>query len=645
MVTMKGYPVVTKNFQTNIENVYAIGDLVGSAVLKLAIRDSQHLISHINKAYSDNPDLQIGIIGGGIAGIACGYYCQQYGLSYTIYEKTTLLNTVKNFAEEKRIFMEPQEIEIEFPIKFEDCSKSVLLEQFEGLIETHKIPSHVVFDEILSFKQKQNKQFRMKSKTNEYTCDLIILSMGVQGDPVLLSPESTTPRIYYDANQIESVLGRKSSRRLLILGGGDTALENAIRFSPTYNTTLAYRGESFYRPQKKNIEVITNLEESGTLNVLKGRNLIKTSDSEAILHSRKTEDITIPYDAILVNFGNEPPKKWLKRSKVEIDSTWRKSRLYVTLPIMFVLMTALVFKYAYVFGLPMSYSFEPYWTIAYTLFVDIFGIRILFKYKTKFIRMRTLMTMFSQTVFLCIIPFLLGGGLGPWGLIHTWPLNMYVLIYYPSTFYLIYTLVYAFVVIPILTIFFGKSFYCSTLCGCGALAETVGDLSRRYSPQGKKAEKFNPVIYLVLAWAILITILWAIEKITGIYLGTGPLFNVYSIVIDIFLSAFIGLGLYSIWGGRLWCRYFCPLAAWMNLWGKLSRYRIEADAERCIKCEKCNEYCDMGIDVMKFASQGIPVTNKNSFCVGCGWCAEVCPTNVLSYHFRLKRKTKKRDLT
>ena len=48
----------------------------------------------------------------------------------------------------------------------------------------------------------------------------------------------------------------------------------------------------------------------------------------------------------------------------------------------------------------------------------------------------------------------------------------------------------------------------------------------------------------------------------------------YKWFVDVFLGGIIGVGLYFKYSGRVWCRFFCPLAALMHIYARFSRFRI-----------------------------------------------------------------------
>ena len=78
---------------------------------------------------------------------------------------------------------------------------------------------------------------------------------------------------------------------------------------------------------------------------------------------------------------------------------------------------------------------------------------------------------------------------------------------------------------------------------------------------------------------------------------------------------------------------FCPLRMYMNLIGSFaSRFKIVPSRDKCIACGQCSRECQMGIPVMDFAKRAEAVTLKNSSCIGCGICVDVCPVDVLHWN-------------
>jgi polyferredoxin len=283
--------------------------------------------------------------------------------------------------------------------------------------------------------------------------------------------------------------------------------------------------------------------------------------------------------------------------------------------------------------------------LLYTLAVLVFGVRMLLKYRhSGYHRVRTASVMFFQLGFAFLIPYILKGLNRPdFYFSYFWPLKPDYL--FPSTleyfrtdagafgqFLVFWCVVISLVAVPVLTYFLGKRWYCSWVCGCGGLAETLGDPFRQLSDKSVRAwivERW--LIHSVLVAIVVVTAaLWLHEITGGRFLGSLPFAwkQWYGFFIGAIFSGVIGVGFYPILGSRVWCRFGCPQAAILGIFQRFfSRFRITVNGGQCMSCGNCSTYCEMGIDVRAYAQEGANVVRAS--CVGCGVCAAVCPRGVL----------------
>ncbi len=115
--------------------------------------------------------------------------------------------------------------------------------------------------------------------------------------------------------------------------------------------------------------------------------------------------------------------------------------------------------------------------------------------------------------------------------------------------------------------------------------------------------------------------------------SSGNIRTVYGFMIGSMFSGVIGTGFYPFMGNRVWCRFGCPLAAYLGLVQRFkSKFRITTNGGQCISCGNCSTYCEMGIDVRAYAQRGQNIIRSS--CVGCGVCSAVCPRGVLNLENR-----------
>lgn len=281
----------------------------------------------------------------------------------------------------------------------------------------------------------------------------------------------------------------------------------------------------------------------------------------------------------------------------------------------------------------------------YCVVMTVMAIRMYIKYRHNAYQVvRTTVVLFFQVAFAFLIPEMLVRFNMPYfDFKNAWPLdydfffdwNINSLIDSGNIgiFMLVWGITLTLIIVPVMVYFFGKRWYCSWVCGCGGLAETLGDPYRQLSDKSLKSWKIERyLIHSILVLAIIMTLATLASYFTGVseILGikTYDLQFYYGFLVGSIFSGVIGTGFYPVMGSRVWCRFGCPLAAYMGIIQKFkSRFRITTNGGQCISCGNCSTYCEQGIDVRSYAQKGQNIVRAS--CVGCGVCSAVCPRGVL----------------
>ena len=283
--------------------------------------------------------------------------------------------------------------------------------------------------------------------------------------------------------------------------------------------------------------------------------------------------------------------------------------------------------------------------LLYTLVILVMGVRMFARYRhNRYQLIRTGSVMFFQTSFAFLIPEILVRLNQPWyDFKNIWPLDYDFFYAYNlnqlmesgalGMFMLVWGIALAVIAVPVFSYIYGKRWYCSWVCGCGGLAETMGDPYRQLSDKSLRAWKFERwIVHGVLLGTILMTALvlygYFTSDNTVLGLEKESVKKWYGFLIGAAFAGVVGTGFYPLMGNRVWCRFGCPLAAYLGLVQRFkSRFRITVNGGQCISCGNCSTYCEMGIDVRHYAQRGQDVVRSS--CVGCGICAAVCPRGVL----------------
>ncbi len=282
----------------------------------------------------------------------------------------------------------------------------------------------------------------------------------------------------------------------------------------------------------------------------------------------------------------------------------------------------------------------------YCVIMLVMAVRMYIKYRhSKYQMVRTTSVLFFQIVFAFLIPEIMTSlNMPGYDFKNAFPLDYDFFFEWNienltnsgsiGLFILVWGTVLTLVIVPVMVYFFGKRWYCSWVCGCGGLAETLGDPYRQHSDKSLNAWKLERwLVHAVLVFSLVMTLVTLYCYFSGansfIGINSQWIKDTYSFLIGAWFAGVIGTGFYPIFGNRVWCRFGCPLAAYLGLVQRFkSRFRITTNGGQCISCGNCSTYCEMGIDVRAYAQKGENIVRSS--CVGCGICSAVCPRGVLN---------------
>ncbi len=183
--------------------------------------------------------------------------------------------------------------------------------------------------------------------------------------------------------------------------------------------------------------------------------------------------------------------------------------------------------------------------------------------------------------------------------------------------------------------------WCGWLCPMGAWQEICSPVMKHTVQEGWR----NSVKYLVTAlWLALLAFLFfragGIRAVNPFY-STDHGLSITSlapVVVVIVIFALIFTVAYFM-GRRGFCHVFCPVAALMIAGRKIRNLigwpalQLDADASRCIDCNRCSRECPMGLDVHDMVREE---KMENAECIVCAGCADTCPEGAIRYGWARK---------
>ncbi|HOJ63759.1 MAG TPA: 4Fe-4S binding protein [Spirochaetota bacterium] len=181
----------------------------------------------------------------------------------------------------------------------------------------------------------------------------------------------------------------------------------------------------------------------------------------------------------------------------------------------------------------------------------------------------------------------------------------------------------------ILTILLSR-FFCGFLCVIGWLQEIFARIGQKIFKKRFEIPKIVDKPLRFLKYILLVIILFFTWKLGELVISPYDPFAAYAHIpaginelLKDFLIGFIILILmliFSFFYDRVFCKYLCPMGAFLGILNKITLFKIKRDTSTCIKCNKCSKACPANIDVTNLE------VIKTSECINCMECVIVCPT-------------------
>jgi thioredoxin reductase/Pyruvate/2-oxoacid:ferredoxin oxidoreductase delta subunit len=311
-------PHVSPTFETNVPGIFIAGELGGMGLIRNAVEQGRQAIESIRKYKAHQAPLDVVIVGAGPAGFSASLAAMQHRLRAVTIEQESLGGRVFQYPRAKIVMLQPATLPIVGKVKLAATSKEALLEFWQGIERKTgvKIQYHERMEEIA----RTEKGFLVKTSKGSYETRTVLLAIGRGGTPRKLGAQGEElPKVVYRLIDPEQY----RNHRVLVVGGGDSALEAACRLAeqPGATVTLSYRGDAFGRAKPANLENVKDAERAGRLKVLLSSQ-VRTIAPDAVVVKQGEREERLPNDDVIVCAGGVLPTELLKTIGVWVQTKY-----------------------------------------------------------------------------------------------------------------------------------------------------------------------------------------------------------------------------------------------------------------------------------------------------------------------------------
>ena len=311
-------PHVSPNFETNVPNIFIAGELGGMGLIRKAAEQGKQAMDSIQMKKNEGNEFDVVIIGAGPAGLSASLAAKEKQLKYiTIEQEDSLGGAIYKYPRNKVAMTQPVMLPIVGKVEMYDISKEELLGFWLRVL--HETGLHVKFNERMESITKTARGYEVKTPQATYQTANVLLAIGRQGTPRKLDvPGEDQAKVMYRLIDPEQF----RNHHVLVVGGGDSALEAAITISeqPGTNVTLSYRSEAFGRVKGKNRERLQQAEAKKQLRVELKSNVKEIRPDTVRIELANKEIVEIPNNAVIICAGGILPTPFLKEIGVMVET-------------------------------------------------------------------------------------------------------------------------------------------------------------------------------------------------------------------------------------------------------------------------------------------------------------------------------------
>lgn len=319
-------PHVKQTFETNVPGIYIAGELGGMGLIKNAVEQGKQAVENIAKSVKNKnqTDYDLVIAGAGPAGISASLTAKKHGLRFITLEQDSLGGTVFTYPRAKIVMTSDMNLPLYGKVRLSETGKSELLKLWNDALGKNEITikENSKVENIIN----KGDHFEVETiKGERFTTTSILLALGRRGTPRKLGvPGELREKVAYRLLDEENISGKD----IMIVGGGDSAIESAVLLCENNNVSLSYRSETFSRLKPKNAEIIKIKAETGKVNLLFNTNITDIGENDITFFNSKTNEvITLKNDLVYIFAGGELPTQFLKKAGINVNMNFGVSVL------------------------------------------------------------------------------------------------------------------------------------------------------------------------------------------------------------------------------------------------------------------------------------------------------------------------------
>ncbi len=315
-------PALTPQHETNVPNMFIVGELGGLALIKNAVNQGRDCVdtiatraAQIKRGRTISGAHDVCVVGAGPGGISASLRAIERKLSYITLEQDEFGGTVAKYPRQKLVLTSPVEFPLHGKFRKLKISKEELLRFWQKLHRQAGLKVNTC-EKVEDIRKEADGAFTIHTSKGQYRAWTVILALGRRGTPRKLDIKGEElSKVMYSLIEADAYTGAK----ILVVGGGDSAVEAAMGLAHQKGNQviLSYRREAFSRIKERNSQRLPEYIKSGRLKVVFNSQPVEIREKSLLLDvAGQVREIANDY--VWVFAGGMPPNEFLQKVGIQL---------------------------------------------------------------------------------------------------------------------------------------------------------------------------------------------------------------------------------------------------------------------------------------------------------------------------------------
>ena len=264
--------------------------------------------------------VDVAIVGAGPSGLAAAIEAKKYGLSYLVFDKGGITNSILHFPTQMIFFTTPELLEIGgIPLvsEREKPTRNEALKYYRKVVGAFQLQVHQ-YEEVLETRGTDSGTFHLRTVEAEYEARNVVLSIGYYDNPNFMGvPGEDLPHVSHYYSEAHPFYDRD----VVVIGGKNSAVEAALdlfrggaRVSMVHRRAeLAHTVKYWIRPD------IENRFKRGQITPYMNSSVLEITKDHVKI-ARNGDRYEIPAQQVFALTGYHPTMKFFDQLGVRYDA-------------------------------------------------------------------------------------------------------------------------------------------------------------------------------------------------------------------------------------------------------------------------------------------------------------------------------------